>query len=1007
MYNCYTLEGQLITNKVVLSRMTVATLSFQSLLDLQSRLVLLPRIEEEGIGAVVANYSPTELPAGTETETFHEEKKSDDDDKIDKNDTAIAEDTKNDNSTSSLAEEEISHVARTSSPEARKEGEKQKNANIQETSVDDEEENVADSPNTSKDDGRKESPDQKNNEFDSNETIASNVIGKVLIGIEGLESPSDDWLEQDFSQILACIREARYPISLQLGVDIKEREPQLSSEQKNNKGHKDEQKTMSTLNTWSSWAAAAASNAKEYASAQATALAAARSVRLKKDTKLSHPPQHLQSKPKCSLFLQSDDGDYSLVASSSKDLKVTTASILSVRRESSLPCPRNGYRFQWLRSRSDFESPQNNCNLIKCEVSSISLNGNNSNTKFGKSTEEDIEWTILAGATNSIYQPNATDVGHRLKCLVSIESEVDEGSCVEDNFDAGEEEIISCECPFLVSADTSLFNGSRQALSRGAQFGNLVGCGTAAGRTFSIQINIAISSEDKSMSSATKIFQCSGPGLESTHSSVIRNVSAIANPINPKEITLIFPLGLPKDSSMLLELSSGDHYFKLTAPNRITRESILFALGIANYSGEPGDLTETTVLYPSVGEYSGVMVKSSTSVPPQEECNRSNLEFQTSPEVLSSSDGSRHPTDDMNATQNELRDLRMKLARRDKEVHDLKNKILKEESTCQMMQVELSKYEKEAGKYYEESKQTKNALRAAEKRVETLEANEARMEQDHAANISTLEKRITSQSDRISELEKVNRSLQNEKAVITAAVEARDNKLDKMKEMETAFDELSVKVTKGDSLRLELTDMAKRYEKLCQDLENVAKSENECKDQLEETQKSLNELYQNLESEISKKEKCEKELENLHKTSQHLKAERNSFKQKAESLTKEIGRLCRGGRTLREVEMMLSDEESRRTEIEVLRSQKKKAIEESQQYRTAYEQQLVAQLNMGVDGAAVRALEQNAELERVVSELTEYVTAKEMQLETMKQVNNALTVELKDIYKSNMEKNEV
>jgi hypothetical protein len=46
-------------------------------------------------------------------------------------------------------------------------------------------------------------------------------------------------------------------------------------------------------------------------------------------------------------------------------------------------------------------------------------------------------------------------------------------------------------------------------------------------------------------------------------------------------------------------------------------------------------------------------------------------------------------------------------------------------------------------------------------------------------------------------------------------------------------------------------------------------------------------------------------------------------------------------------------------------------------------------------------------LERIVSELTEYVGAKEMQLETLKQVNAALEKEIHALAQAHMNKNEV
>jgi hypothetical protein len=47
-------------------------------------------------------------------------------------------------------------------------------------------------------------------------------------------------------------------------------------------------------------------------------------------------------------------------------------------------------------------------------------------------------------------------------------------------------------------------------------------------------------------------------------------------------------------------------------------------------------------------------------------------------------------------------------------------------------------------------------------------------------HLSTLENHIITQSEKIADLEKSNRSLQNEKAVLAAAVEARESKLVKM-----------------------------------------------------------------------------------------------------------------------------------------------------------------------------------------------------------------------------------
>ncbi len=69
--------------------------------------------------------------------------------------------------------------------------------------------------------------------------------------------------------------------------------------------------------------------------------------------------------------------------------------------------------------------------------------------------------------------------------------------------------------------------------------------------------------------------------------------------------------------------------------------------------------------------------------------------------------------------------------------------------------------------------------------------------------------------------------------------------------------------------------------------------------------------------------------------------------------------------------------------------------------------QEIAPTKTTTDHNVLRILERSAELERIVSELTEYVGAKEMQLETLKQVNAALEKEIHALAQAHMSKNEV
>jgi len=74
---------------------------------------------------------------------------------------------------------------------------------------------------------------------------------------------------------------------------------------------------------------------------------------------------------------------------------------------------------------------------------------------------------------------------------------------------------------------------------------------------------------------------------------------------HPKHFDLIFST-LPDTASMIQALTEANRgnnnkfSLPLLAPNRISRESLLLALGIANYSGKPSELTPVTILFPDM-----------------------------------------------------------------------------------------------------------------------------------------------------------------------------------------------------------------------------------------------------------------------------------------------------------------------------------------------------------------------------------------------------------------------
>ena len=75
--------------------------------------------------------------------------------------------------------------------------------------------------------------------------------------------------------------------------------------------------------------------------------------------------------------------------------KITNTSVLVIRTSAENPCPTLGYKYQWYRTK---QSP---------------IGNDDQELKY------DDSWTKLDGATSVVFQPSATDVGFRVKCIVT------------------------------------------------------------------------------------------------------------------------------------------------------------------------------------------------------------------------------------------------------------------------------------------------------------------------------------------------------------------------------------------------------------------------------------------------------------------------------------------------------------------------------------------------------------------------------------------------------------
>lgn len=136
------------------------------------------------------------------------------------------------------------------------------------------------------------------------------------------------------------------------------------------------------------------------------------------------------------------------------------------------------------------------------------------------------------------------------------------------------------------------------------------------------------------------------------------------------------------------------------------------------------------------------------------------------------------------------------------------------------------------------------------------------------------------------------------------------------------------------------------------------------------------------------------ESDKLKTLLQTMKGERNSFKQKADSLAKEMSRLRKSDVEARNYERSQEDYKRLQDEVISLRSERRAIKDELEATKMAHAAYIQAQQQAGEDIDLIRSLNKCAELERVISDMTEYLHAKEMQLETIQSANRKLCEEI-------------
>jgi chromosome segregation ATPase len=182
------------------------------------------------------------------------------------------------------------------------------------------------------------------------------------------------------------------------------------------------------------------------------------------------------------------------------------------------------------------------------------------------------------------------------------------------------------------------------------------------------------------------------------------------------------------------------------------------------------------------------------------------------------------------------------------------------------------------------------------------------------------------------------------------------------------------------------------------DLKDKLKNSSMIQNELEARLKKIDHDLETALSEVQKERELSNqskiELDKLKTLLQTIRGERNSFKQKADSLAKEMSRLRKSDVEARNYERSQEDYKKLQDEVISLRSERRAIKDELEATKMAHSAYIQAQEQAGEDIDLIRSLNKCTELERVISDMTEYLHAKEMQLETIQSANRKLCEEI-------------
>lgn len=289
----------------------------------------------------------------------------------------------------------------------------------------------------------------------------------------------------------------------------------------------------------------------------------------------------------------------------------------------------------------------------------------------------------------------------------------------------------------------------------------------------------------------------------------------------------------------------------------------------------------------------------------------------------------------------------------------------------------------------------------------SLESDLERTKKDYISYQKEAAVVLDEKNDEACEQAKLIKALENEKAVLSAAIEARDGKLAQKSALLDELKDLRQKAQNGERAQSELESLKQNYIVLKDEMKQMRENAQKLENSLGEANRKIVTLEKDYINEKKASTEAMSETNKIKLQFQKVRGERNTFKQKADSLAKELAKICRNGREINDIEKVILDNQLLNEEVVTLRSDKKRAMIELEQCKSDYEQYIRAQIQAATDDESVRICLRNLELEKIITGMTEYLDAKQMQLESVQEANRGLTEELRLMAEKTRDQNDI